>query len=100
MFSKYFWRLGESKRLLVWLNQLKIAIIEKNIEQLEVLMQDIPQLSKAEDIDSAICLINEAKNLVVELRDDTQASMIQMKKNIDFLKVTQVNNISSLDVTL
>jgi len=67
---------------------------------MEVLMQDVPQLSKAEDIDSAICLINEAKNLVVELRDDVQASMVQMKKNIDFLKVTQANKRSSLDVTL
>jgi len=83
----------------MWLNQLKIAIIEKNIEQIEELMQVVPQLSKAEDIDSAICLIDEAKSLVIQLRDSTQASMIQMKKNIDFLKVTQTRTNSSLDVT-
>lgn len=96
MFLKCCWRLGEKQ--LMWLNQLKIAIIEKNIEQIEELMQDVPHLSKAKDIDSAICLIAEAKSLVTQLRDDTQASMIQMKKNIDFLKVTQENLVSSLDV--
>ena len=84
----------------MWLNQLKIAIIEKNIEQIEELMQNVPQLSRAKDIDAAICLIDEAKNLVTQLRDETQASMIQMKKNIDFLKVTQENKTSSFDITL
>ena len=98
MFLKCFWRLGE--RQLMWLKEFQIAIIEKNIEQIEELMQNVPKLNNREDIDSAICLIDEAKSLVTQLRDNTQASMIQMKKNIDFLKVTQEKRTSSLDITL
>jgi len=84
----------------MWLKQFKIALVEKNIQEIEELMLDVPKLKNKEEIDSAICLIEEAKSLVVELRDETQASMIQMKKNIDFLKVTQEKAVPSLDVTL
>ncbi len=82
----------------MWLNQLKIAIVEKNTDRLNELMDDIPQLEKKEDINQAIYLIKEATELVQSLQDETSASMRQMKKNIDFLKSTEHRTSNRLDV--
>ena len=83
----------------MWLNQLKIAIVERNTDRLSELMDDIPQLEKKEDIDQAICLIKEATELVQTLQSKTSTSMKQMKKNIDFLKSTEHKTSNRLDIT-
>ena len=83
----------------MWLNELKIAIIEQNIDKLNELMGTLPELTQQEDIEMALSLISEATILVTGLRDDTYASMIQMQKNINFLKSTQVDAKSKLDIT-
>ena len=82
----------------MWLNQLKIAIVEKNTDKLNELMEDIPEFKKKEDLDSALCLLKEATDLVTSLRDNTKTAMIQMKKNIKFLKATEAHKPSSLDI--
>lgn len=82
----------------MWLNQLTIAIVEKNINKLNELMNNLPQLESKEEIDSALCLLAEAKSLVTSLKDDTKSSMIQIQKNIKFLKVTETPKPSKLDI--
>lgn len=82
----------------MWLKQLKIAIIEKNTDKLNELMENIPQLEKKEELDSAVCLLAEATSLVTSLKNDTQTSIIQMQKNIKFLKATESKKPSSLDI--
>lgn len=84
----------------MWLNQLKIAIVEKNTDKLNELMENLPQLQSKEECDNAIYLLKEATHLVTSLRDDTKMSMIQMQKNIKFLKVTEVQKTSTLDIKL
>ena len=83
----------------MWLNKLKVAISEKNIDTLNILMDDLPMLQEKEDIESAIFLLKEAELVVQGLKDTTQSSMIQMKKNINFLKSTQVSVSTKLDIT-
>jgi recombinational DNA repair protein RecR len=73
----------------MWTKQLTIAIVEKDLNKLSELMKNLPQLDKKEEIESAIHLIREAKALVQTLKDATEASMVQMKKSITFLKSTQ-----------
>jgi len=82
----------------MWLKELKIAIIEQNIEQIERLVSDLPELHSPQDIDAAIYLLEAAATLVTELRDTTQASMRQMQKSIKFLKATQAPLVSKLDI--
>ena len=82
----------------MWLKELKIAIVEKNIDKLNELMENLPQLEKKEELDQAVCLLKEATTLVQGFKDDTQSSMIQMKKNIKFLKSTQENATSKFDI--
>jgi len=83
----------------MWLNKLKIAIIEKDLNSLNSLMDELPQLERREDIDSALCLLKEATSLVESLKDETQISMVQMKKNINFLKSTQAPSTGKFDIT-
>ena len=84
----------------MWLTKLKIAIIEKNTDTLNVLLNDIPEFGNADDIEQAIFLLKEATSLVSGLKDETSASMKQMKKNINFLKSTQAPKVSTLDIKL
>ena len=83
----------------MWLNELKIALIEKNIDKINSLMDNLPQLEEKQDVTTAIYLIKEATTLVTGLRDETKASMVQMKKNIDFLNSATANKTSRFDIT-
>ena len=98
MYLKPFWKLGEKAQM--WLKKLKIAIIEKNADALNALMDDIPKFSNADDIQEVIFLLKEATDLVSGLKDETASSMKQMKKNINFLKSTQAPKIGTLDIKL
>ncbi len=82
----------------MWLHKLKVALVEQDIERLNLLMDDLPSLETDTEIESALCLLKEATHLVENLRDDTQASMKQMQKNINFLKSTQAPLTSKLDI--
>ena len=82
----------------MWLTSLKVAIVERNTDRLNELMDDIPQLEKEEDIEQAIYLLKEATELVQKLQNETSVSMKQMKKNIDFLKSTQHRTSNRLDI--
>lgn len=87
-------------KLIMWLSKLKIAIIEKDINTLDLLMDDIPTLSDADDIEQAIYLLKEAVDLISNLKDSTSTSMKKMKKNIDFLKSTEHKISNRLDIKL
>jgi len=83
----------------MWLNKLKIAIVEKDTALLELLLNDIPELKKREDIESAIALLGEATCLVQSLKDTTQSSMEQVRKNINFLKSGVADAPAKFDIT-
>ncbi|QOP40328.1 MULTISPECIES: hypothetical protein [Sulfurimonas] len=83
----------------MWLNELKVAIIQKDVAQLEKLLDETPQLEKKEDIESAIYLFKAAIELLETLKSETATSMKQIKKNIDFLNSTKRDSINSLDIT-
>ncbi|EDZ63046.1 hypothetical protein SMGD1_1034 [Sulfurimonas gotlandica GD1] len=84
----------------MWLTSLKIAIIEKNTDSLDMLMNDIPELSDAKDIEQAIYLLREATEMLHTLQDETKISMGKIKKNIAFLRSTERQKINKLDIKL
>jgi hypothetical protein len=96
MYLKGCWKLGE--RPLMWLTKLKIAIIEKNPDALNKLLDDIPQLQSPKEIEEAVYLLKEATALVNNLKDETKASMKQIKKNLDFLRSTDIPTSKKLDI--
>ncbi len=82
----------------MWLNKLKIAIIEKDPNALSKLLDDIPQLEDPKEIEEAIYLLKEATVLMNNLKDETKASMKQIKKNLDFLRSTDIPTSKKLDI--
>jgi len=83
----------------MWLKEFKIALIEKDIGTLTQLMDSVPKLNDAKEIDEALYLLKAATSLVEMLRDETQLSMVQMQKNITFMKATQEEvSHGSLDI--
>jgi len=82
----------------MWLKEFKIALIEKDTKKFTILMKSVPTLSDAREIDEALHLLKAATALVEGLKNETQLSMLQMKKNIDFMKSTQAPQANTLDV--
>jgi len=83
----------------VWLNQLKIALVQKDMELLGSLLDDIPALKDAKDIEIALHLLQEATVIVQELKDETTTSMTQIKKNIDYLNSAVGDKTAKFDIT-
>lgn len=82
----------------MWLTRLQIAIIEKNTEELEKLLDETPEFKNMAEVESAMYLLGEAKVLLESLKDETLLAMKQLKKNINYLKSTNFNNTTQLDV--
>jgi hypothetical protein len=83
----------------MWLKELKIAVIEKNTDKFQSLLEDIPTLTDAREIEEALYLIEAAKEILESLKDKTKTSMIQIKKNIDFLNSATADSKSKFDIT-
>lgn len=82
----------------MWLNKLKIAVSQKDPELLDSLLAEIPELTEKEDLDSAIVLLAQAKEIIQNLQNETEASMKQIKKNLEFLKSTQAVQTHKFDI--
>lgn len=84
----------------MWLTNLKIAIIDQNIDKINQLLDTPPQLENPKEIEESIYLLKEASNLLHTLKETTSISIQQMKKNIEFLKSTREPNIGNFDIKL
>lgn len=73
----------------MWLKKFKIALIEKNTDELEKLLDAPPKFENIEDAEAAMYLLAEASKLLHKLKNDTAVAMKQLKKNMDFLKSTE-----------
>ncbi len=83
----------------MWLNSLKIAIIEKNTDSLQKLLNDIPKYEDKESQEQALYLLREALELLHTLKDQTAADMMKIKKNIAFLNSTERVASNKFDIT-
>ncbi|MGD9718859.1 MAG: hypothetical protein AB7U24_06435 [Sulfurimonadaceae bacterium] len=82
----------------MWLNDLEIAIIERDAEKIGALMDTSPRLTTAKEIEKGQYLLAEAAKVIYELKEETSGVMQKLKKNIDFLKSTSEKKNSRLDV--
>jgi hypothetical protein len=82
----------------MWLNQLKIALVEKNIDTIDKLMINMPTFDNVDDIKSAQALLKESLILLYTLKDATASSMKQLQKNINYLNATQSSTSTRLDI--
>jgi len=82
----------------MWIKKLQIAIIEKDADAIDALMKETLEFKDKKDIETAMYLLREAMELIYTLKDETAFTIRQLKKNIDFLKSTQAQTHSRLDV--
>ena len=82
----------------MWLNQLKIALVEKNIDTIDKLMINMPTFDNVDDMKSAQALLKESLILLYTLKDATASSMKQLQKNINYLNATQSSTSTRLDI--
>jgi len=82
----------------MWLTKFKIALVEKNSDNLDKLIDNVPTLETKEEMQEAIYLLAEAKKVVEALKQETSLSMKKIKKNIEFLESTQAPRINRLDI--
>ena len=76
-----------------------MAVVQRDTELLSSLLDDIPTLEDAQDIETAIYLLQEATTIMQQLKDETAVSMKQIKKNIDYLNSSVADQKSQFDVT-
>lgn len=83
----------------MWLKELKISLIEKNIDKMSDLLGNLPHLEDPREIEEAIYLLKESTEYIESLKSATKASMKQMKRHMDFLGSTEHNVSTRLDIT-
>jgi len=69
----------------MWIIKFKIALLEKDIDSIDTLLDSVPEFSNREDAEQAMYLIQQGMELVYNLQDDLGKSMRQMKQSINFL---------------
>ncbi|MDD3475260.1 MAG: hypothetical protein PHI38_00175 [Sulfurimonas sp.] len=87
----------------MWLDKLKIAIVQKDTDSISKLLDDISQIKdakKLEELQEASYLLQEASLLLNSLKDETLNFINQTKKSIDFLGSTDMRNSKGLDIRL
>ena len=81
-----------------WLNSLKIALAERNIENINTLIEELPKFETLEEMNEAQYLFKEVAVLLHSLKSETQNSMQQIKKNLTFLRSTEMKAEPTLDI--
>ena len=79
-----------------WLDELKIAIINKEYEKLDALCTSMPHFSGIEETIEAQALIKEALILVKDEKDKTGEFMKKIKKQSAFLSIAEDSTKFSL----
>ena len=83
----------------MWLNELKIAVIEQDIEKLHILLENIEIPENIEDLQEALYLFREASEHLYTLKDELQLSMIKLQKHREFLSSSSQTKTTHLNIT-
>lgn len=82
----------------MWLTKLKTALVLEDIEQLSSLLDKMPQFESIEQMEEASYLLMQTKTLLEKNKAETAQTLIQLKNNLNFLKSTQLEPPSSLNL--
>jgi len=72
-----------------WLERFKIALIEEDIRKVDVLLLDIPEFKKIDDLREAYTLIQAAKDKFEKEKSKTKSKMNKIKKAKKFLNIKE-----------
>jgi len=83
----------------MWIDRLKVAVVQEDTELLRTLLDDIPKFKTSQELNEAIFLLQEATRIVQCHQDKIAESMKKMKKNIEFLDSATANQTAKFDIT-
>lgn len=84
----------------MWLTNFKKAVILKEFETLNQLIDEMPPMDSLAEMEEAAYLLHHAKTLLEAEQSTTLGSIQQLKNTIDFLKATENTPASSLNLKL
>ncbi len=70
----------------IWIDSLKLAIINENFEQIEALSHKIPIFKTLQESQTALALIKQANDLLKNEKNKILSQMQKLKKTKEFLK--------------
>lgn len=83
---------------MLWLDKLKIAIIEKDTDSMAKLFKELPEFKSLEEMKEAQALIKESVRLLLALKEESAIIIKQIQKNRNFLKSTQAPQKNKFDI--
>lgn len=93
-------KLGE-RALVHWLNRLKVAVVTKDVPLLDELLSSLPDDLEDEERVQALYLLKEGAKMISALQENTLTTMVQIKKNLDFLNSSDGTKVrNTLDIKL
>lgn len=88
------------ERAIIWLTNFKKAIILKEFETLEQLINEMPIMDTLIQMEEAAYLLHHAKTVLELEQTVTRSSIQQLQNTIDFLKATESTPTSSINLKL
>lgn len=83
---------------LMWINEFKLSIINKDIKQVDLLITQMPEFETLEEMQEAFYLFNHARELLEGLKEETAKSMKKIKETIRYIESTSIKNPAKLDI--
>lgn len=84
----------------MWLTKLKTALVLEEIDRISVLLDEMPHFDTITQMEEAAFLLQQSKVLVEGKKVQTAQTLQQLKNTLDFLKSTQIQSSSSLNLKL
>ncbi len=82
----------------MWNNEFKLAILNKDTKQIDLLLTQMPKFETLEEMQEAFYLFNHARELLEGLKDETAKSMKKIKETIRYIESTSTEIPSKLDI--
>lgn len=82
----------------MWLTKLKTALVLEEINRLSSLLEEIPQFDTLEQMEEAAYLLMQCRTLLEQNKTQSAQTLLQLKNTLDFLKSTQTQPPSSLNL--
>jgi hypothetical protein len=82
----------------MWNNEFKLAILNKDTKQIDLLLTQMPQFETLEEMQEAFYLMNHARELLEGLKDETAKSMKKIKETIRYIESTSTEIPAKLDI--
>jgi len=82
----------------MWLTKLKKALILEDFEHLSTLLDEMPQFDTIDKMEEAAYLLMQSKICLEKNKVHTAQILNQLKSTLDFLKSTQIEPPSSLNL--